>query len=71
MGGHNSLAEEKRTCLSGRLELKGLKYSLKKRNIVLTSKEDKPNWPPPLVPEKEKGGGGGVLSASSILNQAV
>ena len=32
--------------------MKSLKYSFKKRNIVLTSKEDKSNWSPPSVPEK-------------------
>lgn len=34
--------------------MKSLKYSFKKRNIVLTSKEDKSNWSPPSVPEKEE-----------------
>lgn len=37
-----------------KIGVESLKYSFKKRNIVLTSKEDKSNWSPPSVPERRR-----------------
>lgn len=48
------VGRRRKNSLNGRSELKSLKYSFKKRSIVLTSKEDKSNWSPPSVPEKER-----------------